>query len=79
VPLELADKVDAYAQKMERSRGWIVKQALADWIDWEERKLTMTLEALAEIDAGHFSEDKDVAAWIESLDTDTPLPLPSSR
>jgi len=79
VPLDLAAKVDAYAQKMERSRGWIVKQALADWIDWEERKLTMTLEALAEIEAGRFAEDEDVAAWIESLDTDTPLPLPSSR
>ena len=36
VPMELADKVDQMAARMERSRGWIVKQALADWIDLEE-------------------------------------------
>jgi len=77
VPRELADKVDEYAARMERSRGWIVKEALADWVDWEERKHRMTLEALADVDAGQVVEDEDVRAWIESLDTDHPLPPPT--
>ena len=76
VPLDLAAKVDAYAQKMERSRGWIVKQALADWIDWEERKHQMTLDALADVDAGRVIEHEAVVAWAESLSTDHPLPVP---
>ncbi len=36
VPLTLADKVDALAARLERSRGWMIKQALADWVDQEE-------------------------------------------
>ena len=28
VPIELANKVDELAERLERSRGWIVKQAL---------------------------------------------------
>lgn len=36
VPISLAEKVDQFAARLERSRGWIVKQALSDWIDKEE-------------------------------------------
>ncbi|PLU37301.1 CopG family transcriptional regulator, partial [Sinorhizobium medicae] len=31
VPLPLAEKVDQIAARLERSRGWIVKQALTAW------------------------------------------------
>ncbi len=33
VPLSLAEKVDEIAARLERSRGWIMKQALAAWVD----------------------------------------------
>jgi predicted transcriptional regulator len=79
VPRELADKVDEYAGRMERSRGWIVKQALANWVAWEDEKRRLTLEAMAEVDAGRFVEDGDVEAWIESLDSRSPLPVPAPR
>jgi len=79
VPRELADKVDQYAERMERSRGWIMKEALADWVDWEERKHRMTLEALADVDAGNVIEHEDVVAWAKSLATDKPLPRPRPR
>jgi predicted transcriptional regulator len=36
VPLPLAEKVDALAARLERPRGWIIKQALAAFIDQEE-------------------------------------------
>ena len=29
VPLSLAEKVEAMASRLERSRGWVIKQALA--------------------------------------------------
>jgi predicted transcriptional regulator len=79
VPAELAEQVDKYAKSMDRSRGWIVKQALADWIAWEEEKLRMTHEALDEVDRGEVVDDDAVAAWIESLDTDNPLPVPTPK
>lgn len=79
VPLELAERVDEYAARLERSRGWIVKQALADWIDREEEKLRLTLEGMADVDAGRVVADEKVREWIESLDTDNPLPMPMPR
>jgi predicted transcriptional regulator len=36
VPIPLAEKIDQIAARIERSRGWIVKQALSDWVDQEE-------------------------------------------
>jgi predicted transcriptional regulator len=36
--LPLAQKVDQLAARLDRSRGWIIKQALLLWIDQQERK-----------------------------------------
>lgn len=35
-----------------------MKQALAAWVDQEEERHRMTLEALADVDAGRLSTDK---------------------
>ena len=76
VPLPLAEKVDELAARLERPRSWIVKQALSAWVDQEEERRRLTLEALAEVDAGHVIDHRAVQAWADSLDTDDPLPLP---
>lgn len=76
VPLPLADKVDQLAARIERSRGWVIKQALSAWIEQEEERYQMTLEALADVDAGRVVDHETILAWAESLDTDNPLPLP---
>jgi predicted transcriptional regulator len=76
VPLALAEKVDELAARLERSRGWIVKQALAAWIEQEEEHRRLTLEGLADVDAGQIVDHEAVRAWAESLGTDEPLPVP---
>jgi len=38
--LPLAEKVYQLATRLERSRGWIIKQALSAWIDQEEEDRT---------------------------------------
>lgn len=76
VPLQLAEKVDQMAARLERSKGWIVKQALVAWIDQEEERSRLTREALADVDAGHVIDHQAVQAWADSLGTDTPLPVP---
>lgn len=76
VPLPLADKVDELSRRLERSRGWIVKQALAAWIDQEEERHRLTLEALADVDKGNVIDHQAVQAWADSLGTDKPLPVP---
>lgn len=45
VPLPLAEKVDLMAERLERSRGWIIKQALSAWLDQEEKRERLTREA----------------------------------
>src|SRR5436853_7560925 len=76
VPIELADKVDELATRLERSRGWIVKQALSAWVESEEERHTLTLEALADVDAGLVIDHQAVQAWADNLDTKKPLPPP---
>lgn len=76
IPLPLADKVDQMAARLERSRGWIMKQALSAWIAQEEERDRLTQEALADVDAGIVVDHLSVQAWADSLDTDQPLPLP---
>jgi predicted transcriptional regulator len=76
VPLALAEKVDQLAARLERSRGWIVKQALVAWIDQEEERSRLTREALADVDAGRVIDHQAVIAWADSLGTDHPLTIP---
>ncbi len=79
VPVPLAEKVDQMASRLERSRGWIMKQALSAWIETEEERSRLTREALADVDAGQVIDHQAVQAWADSLGTDEPLPLPASR
>ncbi|NYZ69782.1 ribbon-helix-helix protein, CopG family [Endozoicomonas sp. SM1973] len=76
VPVSLADKVDDYAERLERSKAWIVKQALTAWIDLEEERYRLTLEAIADVEAGNVIDHEAVQAWADSLGTDNPLPEP---
>lgn len=76
VPIPMVNKVDKLAGQLERSRGWIMKQALADWIAQEEERNRLTYEALADVDAGRVADHQAVQAWADSLSTDKPLPTP---
>lgn len=76
VPLPMADKVDQMAARLERSRGWIMKQALSAWIAQEEDRDRLTQEALADVDTGRVIDHQSVQAWADSLATDQQLPIP---
>jgi len=76
VPVPLVEKVDSIAARMDRSRGWVVKQALSAWVDQEEERQRMTLEAMADIEAGQVIDHQSVQTWAESLSTNKPLPVP---
>jgi predicted transcriptional regulator len=79
IPLPLAIKVDQMAARLERSRGWIVKQALSAWVDLEEERSRLTREAMADVDAGLVIDHQAVQAWADSLDTEQPLSVPVLR
>lgn len=77
VPVDLAEKIDEAAARLDRPRAWIVKQALAAWLDREERRHQMILAGLADIDAGRTVDHEAVKAWAASLGTANPKPIPT--
>lgn len=79
VPSSLADKVDLMATRLERSRGWVVRQALSAWVELEEERSVLTREALDDVNAGNVIDHRAVLAWADSLDSDEPLPVPKVR
>ncbi|WP_422410294.1 MULTISPECIES: CopG family ribbon-helix-helix protein [unclassified Endozoicomonas] len=50
LPVLLTEKVEQFAQHLERSPGSIIKQALAAPIDQEEERDRLTRLALADVD-----------------------------
>ncbi len=76
VPLPMADKVDFIANRLERSKAWVMKQALAAWIDQEEERHRLTLEAMADVDNNDVIDHQSVQTWAESLSKDSPISAP---
>lgn len=50
-PVELAKRVDEVAERLKRSKSWIVNRALSIWLDQEEQS-RLPHEARAVMDAG---------------------------
>jgi predicted transcriptional regulator len=76
VPIPLAEQVDELAAKLERSRGWAVKQAFAAHVEREAECFRLTLDAMADVDAWAGVSHEEVKAWAASLGTDQPGQLP---
>lgn len=60
VPVQLAERVDQLAARVGRSKDWIVKEALAAWINREEERDGLTHAALADVDAGRVIDHQTV-------------------
>ena len=76
IPTPLADRVDLSAERSERPRVWVIKQALEAWLDQDEERHRMTLEALADVHSGNVLDHQVVAEWARSLSGDKPLAPP---
>lgn len=69
MPDDLMVKLDAIANKMRRSKGWIIKDAVTQYIESEElkaKRLQDTLEALDDVKAGRVIDGDEVVDWLES-------------
>ena len=68
VPIPLADRVDRMAEQLERSRSWIMKQALLSWLaQEEERERHSTLEAGYRAMAADKEREAAALEWCEAL------------
>ena len=67
IPIDLAEHVDQIAERIDRPRGWIVKQALSAWVLLEEKRHQLTLEGLDDVDAGRTVDHAEVEAWAKKI------------
>jgi len=63
LPADLAEKLDGLAERLDRPKGWIVKQAIASYVALEEERYRMTLEALEDVDAKRAVDHAEIEAW----------------
>lgn len=67
IPALLAREVDRIAERLERPRGWVVKEALTRYVELEQKRHELTREALDDVDAGRVVEHAEVEAWAASV------------
>jgi predicted transcriptional regulator len=67
LPADLAKKLDGLAERLDRPKGWIVKEAIASYVALEEERHRMTLEAFEDVDAGRTLDHAEIEAWAGSL------------
>jgi predicted transcriptional regulator len=67
LPADLAEKLDGLAARLDRPRGWIVKEAIASYISLEDKRYRLTLEALADVDANRTADHAKIETWVAGL------------
>jgi len=60
LPDELVSEMDEVAERMERSKSWIVRQAVTEWLAEERRRHELTLEAIKSVDEGRFYTQEEI-------------------
>jgi len=65
LPDDLVKEMDEVAERIERSKSWIVRQAVAEWLAEEQRRYELTLEGLRDFDEGRTIPHEEVLAMVE--------------
>lgn len=65
LPGDLVSRLDEVADRIDRSKSWIVRQAVTEWLAEEQRRYESTLEALDDVDEGRTIPHEEVLAMVE--------------
>lgn len=65
LPDDLVSKMDEVADRIDRSKSWIVRVAVAEWLAEEQLRYELTLEALKDVDEGRTMSHEEVLAMME--------------
>jgi predicted transcriptional regulator len=59
LPDDIVARMDEVAGRIDRSKSWIVRQAVSEWLADEQRRYDLTLKALKSVDEGRtFTQDE---------------------
>lgn len=76
---DLEEKLEVTATKLQRTKSWIINDALRQYIVREEQKLKMleeTQEAIADIQAQRVVSGEEVMNWLETWGTSSEATAP---
>jgi len=76
---EIKERLDRLAGVTRRSKSFLTNEAVERYLAEEEEFVREVEAAIAEADRGEFLEHEDVEAYLRSLGTETPLPMPTPR
>ena len=65
LPDDLVSQMDEVSERIERTKSWIVREAVCQWLMEEQRRHEMTIEALKDVDEGRTIPHEDVLAMAE--------------
>lgn len=66
LPDELVSRMDEAAERLDRSKSWIVREAVSNWLDEEQRRYELTIEALRDVDEGRSIPHEEIRAMVEA-------------
>ena len=77
LPRDLVERLNALVARSQWDVSMFVSEALAGYIPFEERKMTLIEEAIADIESGGPTySNEEVMAWLESWGKPDELPPP---
>lgn len=67
IPVELAAAVEDLAKELDRSKSWVIKEALTSMLEARERRHQMVLAGLADVDEGRIVSHADMLDFTARL------------
>jgi predicted transcriptional regulator len=76
---EVKARLDVLANRTRRSKSFLTNEAVERYLAEEEDFIQDVELAIAEADAGQVVDHEVAAAYLRSLGTDSPLPMPRTK
>ncbi len=78
---EVEQQLEAIAGRLHRSKGWVINQALSEYIQrqqLEQERWNQTLEAMESAAQGKLVDASEVHSWLNSWGTEDEKDAPGS-
>jgi predicted transcriptional regulator len=79
---EIEQSLEAIASRLDRSKGWVINQALSEYIErqrLEQERWSQTLKAMESATQGKVVDASEVHSWLNSWGTERELTAPRSN
>lgn len=79
---DLEQHLDALANRLHRTKGWVINQAIAEYIEKQQQELDrwqQTLDAMESATQGKVVDAAKVHDWLGSWGTDNELEAPRTE